>query len=510
MRRPAHSLKLNVVANFVGGGWQSLINIAFVPLYLKYLGIESYGLIGAFASLQAFMAVFDFGLAPTLNRELARLSSLPDKAGDMRDMTRTLEVLTWSFALTLGSLLLLISPFIALHWLQPKTLSVAVVTQSFAIMSVGFAFQWAANLYSNALAALQKQVLMNVTNAVFVTLRSVGALVVIVFVSQTLPAFLAWQALIAALQSLVMALLVWRNLPASPSPARFRSVLLKQVWRFAAGMTGILIVSLILLQTDKVILSRMLTLQDFGYYTLAGTIAGVVLGVIVSPINIAVYPKFSQLAAINDEVSLRQLYHQSCQLMSVLVLPTASVLAFFSWEVLRIWTRNEAIAANTYILLAIVAAVAGLTGLMMLPYRLQLAYGWTRLSLYANVVAIIMLVPIMILAVSRYGAIGGAASLLGLNVAYTLVPLPIMHRKILRGELKKWYWSDVGMPLLATLCVMGISSALLPKQASTAFIVVWLGLTWVGAVALASLVAPDLRERALQIVKPRLYSIKAT
>ena len=42
------SLKKNFVANYFGQGWQALMGLAFVPVYIRYLGIESYGLIGIF------------------------------------------------------------------------------------------------------------------------------------------------------------------------------------------------------------------------------------------------------------------------------------------------------------------------------------------------------------------------------------------------------------------------------------------------------------------------------
>ncbi|MDQ3181857.1 MAG: polysaccharide biosynthesis protein, partial [Acidobacteriota bacterium] len=64
----------------------------FVPIYLHYIGIESYGLIGIFSSIQAFIILLDFGLSPTLNRELARLSALTDRTQEMHDIKRTLEI----------------------------------------------------------------------------------------------------------------------------------------------------------------------------------------------------------------------------------------------------------------------------------------------------------------------------------------------------------------------------------------------------------------------------------
>ena len=71
-------IKKNILANFSGKAWQVLMSLAFVPLYIKFMGIESYGLVGIFASLLALFGLLDMGLSTTLNRELARFSALPD------------------------------------------------------------------------------------------------------------------------------------------------------------------------------------------------------------------------------------------------------------------------------------------------------------------------------------------------------------------------------------------------------------------------------------------------
>ena len=40
--------KRNVLANFAGRAWSALMALAFLPLYIRFLGIESYGLVGIF------------------------------------------------------------------------------------------------------------------------------------------------------------------------------------------------------------------------------------------------------------------------------------------------------------------------------------------------------------------------------------------------------------------------------------------------------------------------------
>jgi O-antigen/teichoic acid export membrane protein len=67
------SLRYNLVANFGGSAWTALMGFLFVPLYIKFIGIEAYGLIGLFFVMQALFAVMDMGLSATASREIARL-----------------------------------------------------------------------------------------------------------------------------------------------------------------------------------------------------------------------------------------------------------------------------------------------------------------------------------------------------------------------------------------------------------------------------------------------------
>src|ERR1035437_5678483 len=87
------SLKRNVVANYFGQGWQALMSLAFVPLYIKYLGIEAYGLIGIFALLQAWLALHDMGMKPALGREMARFTGGAHDGQSIRDLLRSVEVI---------------------------------------------------------------------------------------------------------------------------------------------------------------------------------------------------------------------------------------------------------------------------------------------------------------------------------------------------------------------------------------------------------------------------------
>ena len=233
------------------------------------MGIESWGLIGLFTILQTVFGLLDMGLSSTLNREMARLSVLPGKEQEMRNLVRTMETLYWCVAVFVGITIAALSPFIVHHWLKAGQLSPKTIEQAILIMGLVMALQMPIGFYSGGLMGLQKQVLLNVINISVSILRGAGAVLILWLVSPTIQAFFLGQIVISAINIFLLALFLWRRLPHTDNKAVFQKQLLKGVWKFAAGMSGISILAVILSQMDKIILSKMLSLEMFGYYMLA-------------------------------------------------------------------------------------------------------------------------------------------------------------------------------------------------------------------------------------------------
>src|SRR5437899_12834415 len=72
--KPA-SLRRDIAVNYASQVYVALIGIAMVPLYLKYMGIEAWGLVGFFAMVQAWSHVLALGLSQTLARAGAKLNA---------------------------------------------------------------------------------------------------------------------------------------------------------------------------------------------------------------------------------------------------------------------------------------------------------------------------------------------------------------------------------------------------------------------------------------------------
>jgi O-antigen/teichoic acid export membrane protein len=442
--------KSNLLANFAGTGFAALLQLAFIPLYVRFLGVEAYGLIGFYIMLQAVVQVLDLGLGPTMNREMARYSVLPDKTGEARDFARTLEAGYWTFGISAGAIIALSAPLIATRWINVGSLPLPLVQRALLLMGGLAALQLPISFYQGGLMGLQRQVLLNGVKIVMSMIGSGGSVLILWLVSPTITAFLGWQLAMGTVQALILGSCLWRSLPSGGRAPRIAPGLLRNVWRFAVGMSGITISTLVLTQLDKLVLSKLLPLKMFGYYTLA-TALGNGLYVLITPVFNATFPKLSAMVASRDENGVRELYHLGTQVMAVLVLPVALVTAFFSYEIMALWTGNTETAQYTAPVLTILVIGTAMNGLMNIPYALQLAHGWTRIGFLINIFFVFTIVPSIIILATRYGAVGGATAWAVLNATYIIVGIPLTHRRILPGEAWKWVSQDVAPPLAAAL-----------------------------------------------------------
>jgi O-antigen/teichoic acid export membrane protein len=488
----------NIIANFVGQIWTVVVSIVFIPIYIHFLGIEAYGLIGFYTSLFVVLGVLDLGLGGTVNREMARLSVHPDKSQEMRNLVRTIEIIYWSVAIVIGVTVFSLSDFFANYWLQASQLSPKTIEQAIKVMGVTFALQWPISLYSAGLSGLQHQVLLNFIVVGIATVRALGAILILWFISSTIQSFFFWQAAVNLLQVILVVVILWRHLPIAEKRPYFQSSILKNIWRFSAGISGILVFYTVISSMDKIVLSKLVSLEMFGYYALAGVVAAG-LTRIAMPIYQAVWPRFTQLVTQRDYEGLKSLYHRSSQLMSVILLPVAMIIAFFPNELLLLWTRNSQTAEFASTILCFLTIGMAFNGMIYMPVALQYAYGWTKLFFLTNLIAVIVMVPLIYLMVSNYGAVGAAMVWVMLNCGYFFIMVMIMHRRLLRGEQWRWYLQDCGVPFLVVIFIVGVGRLLLPKL-SNGYMLINIGLLLILSASAALLASPEIKKTVLGIV----------
>lgn len=441
------SLRKNVLANYLGQGWIALMGIAFIPMYIHYLGMEAWGLVGFMSMLQAWLTLLDMGLTPTLSREMARFQAGAHSAQSIRDLLRSLEVIYGGVAAAVVGIVWLCAPWISVHWLSAKQLSDASVTQAIGVMGLVLAARMVEQVYRGAIQGLQRQVWLNGVQSMLSTLRWGGVVGVLAWVDPSLEAFFLWQGLVSLLSVAILARQTYCWLPPGERSSRFDLAVLASIRSFAGGMAATTFLALLLTQVDKLLLSKLVSLEEFGYYILAASVAGA-LYFLVTPVSTAVSPRLTELVARSEQQALIDTYHRASQWTAAVLIPAALMMAAFAEQLLYVWTGNADLAGQSAPLLALIALGTMCNGLMHVPYMTQLAHGWTGFAVRLNIVAVSFIVPAILWAVPRFGASGAAWAWLALNAGYVLIGMHFMHRRILPGEKWRWYRDAVFKPVI--------------------------------------------------------------
>lgn len=500
------TLRRNMIAGLANSIWSALIGLAVVPFYLQYLGVEAYGLIGFFVTTQALFQLLDMGMAPTINREVARCSA----AGELKEagnLLHTLEVFYWGIAASIAVLILALAPLIAEYWLQSKQFSPETISHAIMLMGLVVACRWPIGLYQGALIGAQRLTISSAINSAMVTIGSVGAVAVLASISPTIEAFFIWQACVGLFHANGMRTAAWKVIGRTEQN-RFSPGQLKSLWRFTAGMGGIGLTSLVFTQLDKVMLSKILGLKEFGNYMLA-TVVVSGLSMLISPVFNVIYPRFTVLVAMRKTEKLVELYRLGTRILATLLFPIAMMLAFFAEDLVRVWTGDSEIAATVAPMIAFLAIGSALNGVMYFPYALQLAYGMAWIPLTINIMLMCFLIPTIAYLAQEYGALGGAMAWMIAEVVYVLLGPWLTHRYILKGLAPKWFLQDVCLPLTWTLLI-GVAGhrAILACDFSHYERVMWAGGLAIFTATLILLMSGQLRNLVWSCARVKRFSTR--
>lgn len=485
----------NVIANLTGQVFTVVVGLICVPWYLRLLGPAAYGLVGFFVTAVAILGMLDFGITPSVNRQVARFRAASADARTVRDFIRTLECVYLAIGVAIGIALFFLLPKFGESWALSGQMSKDSLFTALRLMAVLAAVQWPISFYQGILFGLERHASVNLVIVVSTLLRSAGALAVLALIAPTATVFFSWQLVAASLQVATLAWIAWASIPSATSRPRFQLSSLLEIRGFAIGLGLTSILTLLLRQADKIVLSRIVSLTLFGYYTIA-TLVGTGLAMISGPIFIAAFPRLTALVERGDRPGLIRLYHHGCQLVAVATAPLTVALALYMPLALWAWTGDPRVVAASAIPATILILGTFINGLVGIPYDIQLAHGFTRLGVFKNAIGVVILVPATFLLAKRYGLPGAAVAWLLLNLGYLVIEMPLVHRWYLKGEGRTWLFQDALLPTAAALagaCVLWPWRLAPTSRFSTAIFVMG---AWVLATVASGASSGFVRERA--------------
>lgn len=438
----------NIFANLAGGVWIALLTILITPLQIKLLGIEAYGLVGLITILQIILGTCDLGLSATITQRVA--SDTQGSRSRSGDLINTVATVYWGMAIIIGLSLWCSASWMERHWLQASTLDTATVYFALQAIAVYLALRWPVAFYNGLLGGLQKLGIQNVIKSSVSTIRLLGGVAVLLY-RPDLRIFLVWFDLSAGLELALYLLACRRALPGFRWGLRFSPQALGQVWKFSATMGLIAILSVLLTQLDRLMISKLLGLEVLGYYSLAYNTA-LALSLLQTAFNGAALPSFAEAYGRDLPQELLNRYEKTSRLMGfVLALPCCALI-FFGHDLLA-WWIDLAAAEGAARSMALLALGFFLNAMVSNSYVLAVACGKPGLPLRINLFGAVVYIPLLYMALVLAGSEGAAAAWIGLNVYYLATLYPAAQRGLLQQALLPWLCRN----LLAFL-VLGAST----------------------------------------------------
>jgi O-antigen/teichoic acid export membrane protein len=457
------SLKRNILANYASQLYVTAAGIIMVPLYIRYMGAEAYGLVGFFAMLQVWFNLLDMGLTPTMARESARFHGGASTALEYRRLARALEGVFCAVALLGGCILFALAEPMTTGWLKASQLPNQEITQALKLIALIVALRWMSGLYRGVITGAERLVWLSGFNSLVATGRFVLVLPVLMFVSAAPKAFFVFQLGVAVFELLGLTWMAYRLLPAIPNGQRihWEWAPLKPVLKFSLSIAFTSSVWVLITQTDKLVLSKILPLADYGYFTVAVLVASGIM-MVTGPVSSAIMPRMARLQAEGKHDELIAVYRQATQLVTVLATPVALVLIFFAPQVLWAWTGDAVLVNKAAPVLSLYAVGYAFLAVGAFPYYLQYAKGDLRLHLIGNALFVLFLIPSVIWATRQHGMIWAGWAWLIANGIYFIIWTPLVHKKLAPGVHMRWLIRDIAILLVLPLLAGALAMQFMP------------------------------------------------
>jgi O-antigen/teichoic acid export membrane protein len=337
------------------------------------------------------------------------------------------------------------------------------------------------------LMGLEKQIKANLYQTGWGLFRN-GFVILAILIVPSLEMFFVWQTISTIVFTILFGLSLRKELTGVfkfDFQFQIENIVLKNIWRFAGGMLLINLIASINTQMDKLIISKLLLIENLGYYTLAVSLAMGIL-VLVNPISAAVLPRFTALYSAGEKKRASNLFYKLNLIVAILVFSIMANMTFFAKDIIWIWTGKMDLAEHAYRLIPVIVFAYSMLSLQVIPYNIAIANGYTKLNNYMGIISLFVTFPGYWFATTIYGPIGAAYVFCTVQTITTFIYLYVILKKFtINRSIISTYIFQIIFPLLITLAVAFMFSFIPLWVSSNRFI----SLTWIGIAIICSFFA---------------------
>ena len=374
-RTSGRSIARNTVWNLIGSGAPLLLAIVCVPILIRGLGTERFGVLTLAWALVGYAGLFDLGLGRALTQQVA------EKLGN--GQSDEIPGLIWTSLLLMlilglvGMLTLgLASPWLVQRVLRiPQDLQLEAV-RAFYLLALAIPVVASTAALRGILEAQQRFDLTSVVRTAMGVLTLAGPLLVIPF-SKNLVAVMGVLLGARFVGWLATLWLCFYVMPELGGRVVLQISAAKSLIRFGGWMTVTNIVGPLMSYMDRFIIGAMISVAAVAYYSTPSEAVGN-LGVIPAGIVGVLFPAFAMDFGSNPD-RVRLLFTRGLKYTFLILFPATLLIVVFAREGMQLWLGTE-FAKNSFFVLQWLACGRFVNSLAQVPFGLVQGAGHPHLT----------------------------------------------------------------------------------------------------------------------------------
>lgn len=443
-------LTRNIKLIYISQIYTIISSVIFIPYFISVLGEESYGLVGFFGSMQAWLTLLDVGLISLVLRETTYYSgrrSEIDIAKSYSSFCRVLHLIFMSISLLVFIFVFFFRNYLADSWFEYESLSRSDVVFCISLMGLFVASKFLSGFYRAIVSGVEDFKTIAYVSILVATIRYVSVVFIFYFFYADIKLFFVIQFIASLFECFILYMSYKNKIPCVSCNLKDGLLKLKKSYGFAYHTLLISLVYMVLTQFDKVYLSRILSLSDYGVFSLS-LVFSTLITMGIAPIQHVIQPRLTAVFVTTDRDGFYMYFKSLYMLFFVIVmfitgfviLLTKPVLLFMDYDLLSI----------SYMMNVVLLYSVGnmFFSLISMFYFLQYSQGFMKYHVYSFLFIAVLYVIFVILFSERFGPISTGFIWLSSNLFYILCFVPIILSKVLSEYRIRTYFHDLFMRLL--------------------------------------------------------------
>ena len=392
----------NTVINFIGQVLPILAAIIGVPVLIKFLGVERFGILSLLWMVMWYSTMLDLGLG----RATTKFVSEEIAKSNFEKIPKifwTSALVQFGIGVLIGMVFFALTPIVVEKFLKISPSILEETKLAFYLISFSAPIILVSTSFQGVLEAYQR---FDLVNAVIVPVK-IGVLILSIvgaLLNLKLYGIIFLLILMRVFMILVLFFLDVKINPEIRKVFNFDFNLLPSLFSFGGWVTVVNIVNPVLIYSDRFLIGAILSTSVLAYYTAPFEVVQR-LWVIPASFTMTLFPAFSLLSGGNQDERISNLFSRAVKLTFIALFPIVFVISFFSSEILNLWLGHEFAlkSSNIFKILAYGILLNSIAGFPMILFQ---GIGKPDVIAKVYIAELVLYIPLLSLFIYKFGIVG--------------------------------------------------------------------------------------------------------